>query len=128
MLANAQKALNAPLIESCSFLTQCESGLGKLVDAERQLIGKLISIVTSGATESQISKRFTRDPFDKNPPMQAWGQPTGTTTYKALWSTAEPPAQESGPHFDVLFINDRAVMFSWYAAGLRKIVRVQIAE
>lgn len=127
-LAGAQKALKSPRIDSCTSLTQCEPGLGKLDETEKQVIQNLLSVITAGATEGQVAKRFTREPFDKNPPMQAWGQPVGTTTYKALWSTAEPPARLSGPHFDVLFINDRAVMFTWYAAGLKKIVRVQIAE
>lgn len=109
-------------------MTQCEAGLGKLDDTDKQVIQKLLSTVTAGATEMQITQRFGREPFSKNPPMPAWGQPAGTTTYKALWSTAEPPARSSGPHFDVLFMNDRAVMFTWYAASLRKVVRVQVAE
>lgn len=109
-------------------MTQCETGLGKLDDTEKQVIQKLLSIVTSGATEMQITQRFGHDPFSKNPPMAALGQPAGTTTYKALWSTADPPARSSGPHFDVLFMNDRAVMFTWYSAWLRKVVRVQVSE
>ena len=109
-------------------MTQCETGLGKLDDTEKQVIQELLSIVTAGATEKQITQRFGREPFSKNPPMSAWGQPAGTTTYKALWSTADQPGRSSGPHFDVLFMSDRAVMFTWYAAWLRKLVRVQVSE
>jgi hypothetical protein len=123
-----QKTSQFPLIQSCSPMTQCETGLGKLDDTEKQVIQKLLSVVTSGATEKQITQRFGREPFSKNPPMSAWGQPAGTTTYKALWSTADPPDRSSGPHFDVLFMNDRAVMFTWYSAWLRKVVRVQVSE
>jgi hypothetical protein len=120
-----QQTSQLPLIQSCSPITQCETGLGKLNDTEKQIIQKLLTTVTAGATEPEITQRFGREPFNKNPPMSAWGQPAGTTTYKALWSTAEPPARSSDSHFDVLFMNDRAVMFS---AWVRKVVRVQVAD
>jgi hypothetical protein len=123
-----QNTSQLPLIQFCSHNTQCEAGLGKLDDTQKQVIQKLLSIVTSGATEMQITQRFGREPYIKIPPTAALGQPAGTTTYRALWSTADPPARSFDPHFDVLFMNDRAVMFTWYPDWFRNVVRVQVSE
>ena len=126
--ALAQEKSEFPLIQSCVPSTQCEMGMGKLDESERQLIQKLISIVPLGATETQIAKSFGSPPFRKVPPAQAFGQPKGTMAYKAYWSTADPPSHSGGPHFDVLFFNDRAVMFSWYSAWVGKTVRVYLTK
>lgn len=128
--ASVETALGAsdwPAMRSCAPILECEDGLGKLTDEENKLIHKLLTIVTPGATETQITQRFGRPPFDIIPPLPPGASRSGIDLYKALWSTAEPPERSYGPHFDVLFVNGRAVGFNWYAARIRKIVRVQIA-
>lgn len=110
-------------IRSCAPITQCEDGTGKLDVPEREQFQQLLTITTPGMTEAQISSRFGRKPFNITPKMQAWGQAPGTMSYKALWSMSDPPAGMGGVHFDVLFINDQAVMLNWYSAGLRKLAR-----
>ncbi len=110
-------------IRSCAPVTQCEDGMGKLDASEREQFQQLLMSITPGMTEAQISSRFGRKPFNITPKLQAWGQAPGTTSYKALWSMSDPPSGMGGVHFDVLFMNDQAVLLNWYAARLRKVAR-----
>jgi len=105
---------------------QCVAGLGKLDETEKKLVESLMAAVVAGVSETHISQKLGRSPFQTQPPLPAWASPNGVTSHKALWSTASPPEEGWGPHIDVLFWNGGAVGFSWYAAKLSKVVRVQL--
>jgi hypothetical protein len=125
-IALAQSPTAYPEVASCAPMGQCVEGLGKLDEEETKIVKTLLSAVPAGASESHISQKLGRLPFDTQPPLPAWASPKGKVVHKALWSTVTPPERGFGPHLDVLFWNGGAVGFSWYAAKMKKVVRVQL--
>jgi hypothetical protein len=124
----AQKPLPAPNIETCEGSARCEVGIGKLSPAENAKLQELLQWLSPNATESQITQALKSNPFEVTPPIRAFMGPSGTMLNKGLWWVGEKRTSELDPHVDVLFVNGKAAMFTWWMAGLKKHVKVELSQ
>lgn len=118
-VASAESPDSAPSIRTCKAQGDCEFGWGKLSADEQARVKRVMQMVPPGATEAQISERLGHLPFKRGPKLSANIVAPGATSSKSYWSLENPPSHNPmEEHFDVLFINDRAVKLSWWSSGM----------
>jgi len=108
------------VIQSCTKFTECVDSLAKLEASDHALVQKILALASPGSTQAQVTQRLGRAPFALIPKtsFQMTKDDPVAIMERASWSTAEPAARTNGPHFEVTFMDGRAVTVRWFGQSI----------